>query len=140
MPGRYAAFATPDHQSGFYSEPVTIVVSEEDVSDVELKLLRGASISGHAVIEGIDDPAALPELPGFSVGPSPPVPGPLASARFGADGSFLIKGLLGDHELTVRVGNASPPTPLTRQVINVAKGKETNVILTLNLGAKADSR
>jgi hypothetical protein len=244
MPGRYAAFATPDHKSGFYSEPVTIVVSEEDVSGVELELLRGASISGRAVIEGVGDPAALPELPGLSVAPSPAVPGlPLASARFGADGSFHIKGLrggkalfhlskkgftllrverggveqhsgidlapneqvtdvrlviaygaeivrgqikveggalpdgaligvdsrrispdgahgcpyahalvdsrghftlegmtVGDHELTLRVGNASMPTPLTRHLISVAKGKETNVILTLNLGAKADSR
>jgi protocatechuate 3,4-dioxygenase beta subunit len=245
MPGRYAAFATPDRQSGFYSEPVTIVVSEEDVSDVELKLLRGASISGRAVIEGIDDPEALPELPGFYVQHSPAVLGvPLPSARFGADGSFLIKGLrggkalihlsnsglkgftllrverggveqhsgidlapneqvtdvrlviaygaeivrgqvkveggalpdgaligvdsrrisldgahrrpyahalvdsrghftlegmtVGDHELTLRVGNAS--MPMTRHLINVAKGKETNVILTLNLGAKADSK
>lgn len=243
MPGRYAAFATPDHQSGFYSEPVTIVVSEEDVGGVELKLLRGASISGRVVIEGIGDPAALPELPGFSVESSPAVPGlPLASARFGADGSFLIKGLrggkalfhlntkvfsllrverggvehsgidlapneqvtdvrlviaygteivrgqikveggalpdgaligvtsrrispdgmgahrrayahalvdsrghftlegmtVGDHELTISIGNASKPTRLSRHLISVAKGKENNVILTLNLGAKAD--
>jgi Carboxypeptidase regulatory-like domain len=259
MPGRYAAFAKPDDQSGFYSEPVIIVVSEEDVSGVELKLLRGASISGRAVIEGIGDPAPA-KLPRLSVSVSPSVPGlPLldhsASSRFGADGSFLIKGLrggkasfnlisesglkgftllrverggveqhggidlapneqvtdvrlviaygaetvrgqikveggalpdgaritvdsrrispdgirpdgayigafananadsrghfmlegmtVGDYELTLSVRNASTYALLalpTRHLINVARGKENNVILTLNLGAKADSR
>jgi len=249
MPGRFAAFARPDDQSGFYSEPVTIVVSEEDVSGVELKLLRGASISGRAVIERTGDPAPA-KLPQLSVSVSPSAPGaPLldysAGVRFGADGSFLIRGLpggkarfhlisefgmegfsllrverggvergidlasneqvtdvrlvfaygaeivrgqikveggalpkgafmmvasrrirpdgadrgpfaaakvdsrghftlegmtVGDHELTLSVENASMPTPPTRHLINVAKGKENNVILTLNLGAKADSR
>jgi hypothetical protein len=252
MPGRYAVFAESDDQSGFYSEPVTIVVSEEVVSGVELKLLRGASISGRAVIEGIGDPAALSKLPRLGVGVSISMPGsPLlehsARARLGADGSFLIRGLsggkarfhlivetelkdfnllrverggveqaggidlapneqvtdvrlvlvygygaetvrgqikveggalpddalitvdslqirpslhigpstradsrgrftlegmpVGDYELTVSVRDASwKPTLTAKHLVNVAKGKETNVILTLNLGAKADSR
>jgi hypothetical protein len=251
MPGRYAAFATPDDQSGFYSEPVAIVVSGEDVSGVELHLFRGASISGRAVIERTGDPAPA-KLPQLKVSVSPSVPGlPLwaqsARARFGADGGFLIRGLpggkarfhligefglegftllrverggveqrggidlapneqvtdvrlvfaygaetvrgqikveggalpkgayirvtsrrirpdgadrgpftnakvdsrghftlegmtVGDHELTLSVENASMPTRPTRHLIHVAKGKENNVILTLNLGAKADSR
>jgi Carboxypeptidase regulatory-like domain len=249
MPGRYAALAKSDDQSGFYSEPVTIVVSEEDVSGVELHLFRGASISGRVVIERTGDPAPA-KLPRLGVATSPSVPGlPIsahfASARFGADGSFLIRGLrsgkarfhlvgesglkgftllrverggverpdgidlapneqvtdvrvviaygaetvrgqikveggalpdgaritvnsrrigpdgayigpfanvdsrghftlegmtVGDHELTLSVLNASMPTSPIKQLINVAKGKENSVILTLNLGAKADSR
>jgi hypothetical protein len=251
MPGRYAAFARPDDQSGFYSEPVTIVVSEEDVSGVELHLFRGASISGRVVIERTGDPAPA-KLPQLSVSVSPSAPGlpPLdhsAMARFDADGSFLIRGLpggkvrfslirgfglegfsllrverdgieqvhgivlapneqvtdvrlviaygaetvrgqikveggalpdgaliwvasrrirpdgadrgpltsatvdsrghftlegmtVGDHELILNVDSASMPTRPTKQLINVAKGKENNVILTLNLGAKADSK
>jgi hypothetical protein len=249
MPGRYAAFAKSDDQSGFYSEPVTIVVSEEDVSGVELKLLRGASISGRVVIEGTGDLAALPKLPQLGVATAPSAPGEhlwahSASARFGADGSFLIRGLrggkarfhligesevkgftlarverggveqaggidlasneqvtdvrlvivygygaeivrgqikveggalpndaritvdslrirpdgphigpsanvdsrghftiegitVGDYELTVSVRDASWKSTLTaKHLVNVAKGKETNVVLTLNLGAK----
>jgi hypothetical protein len=249
LPGRYAIFAKSDEQSGFYSEPVTIVMSEEDISGVELRLLRGASISGRAVIERTGD-SAPSKLPQLSVSVSPSVPGLphwdySAGVRFDADGNFLVRGLpggkarfniirefglegftllrvergggerginlapneqvtdvrvvfaygaeivrgqikveggelpkgayirvaarrirhdgadrgpitnarvdsrghftlegmtIGDHELTLIVENASMPTRPIKHLINVAKGKENNIILTLTLGAKADSR
>jgi protocatechuate 3,4-dioxygenase beta subunit len=111
MPGRYAAFANVHDQSEFYSEPVIIVVSEEDVSGVELKLLRGgASVSGRVVIEGISDPATV-KLPQLGMRVSPSAPGPYlqthsASARFGADGAFLIGGLPPGQALFYLVGES----------------------------------
>ena len=250
MPGRYTFFAMSEDQSGFYSEPVTIVLSEENVNDIELNLLRGASIGGRAVIEGTMDPDALAKLPQLGVMTFPSVPGLLesaqpATARFGADGSFLIRGLrsgkaslhlnnhsglvgftllrvergrveqhgwielapneqvsdvrlviaygaeivrgqvkvdggslpedarimvfsrragsngpdsspstladsrgnftlegmtVGDHELTLRVLSASTQIPPARHIVSVTKGKETSVILTLNLVPKAGDK
>jgi uncharacterized protein DUF4198 len=100
MPGRYTFFAMSEDRSGFYSEPATVVLSEEDVNGVELNLLRGASIGGRAVIEGTADPAVLAKLPQLRVMTFPSVPGLIHSAQpavaqFGPDGSFLIRGLRG---------------------------------------------
>jgi len=244
MPGRYTFFAMSEDQSGFYSEPTTVALSEEDINGVELNLLRGASIGGRAVIEGTADPAVLAKLPQLRVMTFPSVPGLIHSAQpavaqFGPDGSFLIRGLrggktslhldglnlkgftllrverggveqpggidlapneqvtdarlviaygaeivrgqikapggaipegarmmvfsrrvgpdgsgngpsaevdsrgqftlegltVGDYELTL-IGSHMPPQQ-EKHLVNVAPGKETNVVLTLNLGAKA---
>jgi uncharacterized protein DUF4198 len=247
MPGRYTFFAMSEDQSGFYSEPATVVLSEEDVNGVELNLLRGASIGGRAVIEGTADPAVLAKLPQLRVMTFPSVPGLIHSAQpavsqLGPDGSFLIRGLrggktslhldglnlkgftllrverggleqhggidlapneqvtdarlviaygaeimrgqikvdggaipegarimvfsrrigpggsgngpsaevdsqgkftlegltVGDYELTL-IGSHMPPEQ-EKRLVNVASGKETNVVLTLNVGAKAHDK
>jgi len=99
-PGRYTVFAMSEDQSGFYSEPVNFEVKHADVTGLEINLLRGASISGRAVIEGTSDPAILAKLPQLGVMTFPSVPGLISSAQpaqswFGADGGFRIRGLRG---------------------------------------------
>ncbi len=111
MPGRYTAFAMSEDQTGFYSEPLTIVVSHEDVNGVELSLLRGASIGGRAVIEGVVEPAVLAKLPQLGVMTFPSVPGLIDSAQparsmFGVDGSFRISGLRGGKAWLILVNQS----------------------------------
>jgi hypothetical protein len=64
-PGDYAAYIAHDQAAGqneFYSEPVSFTVSSQDVSGIEIKLRRGASISGVVSFEGMTDPTAMANL------------------------------------------------------------------------------
>src|SRR5262249_23642971 len=68
--GSYAVFVAQDQsigQADFYSDPVGVEISSNDVSDVEIKLQRGVSISGLAVFEGVNDPRILASLSGIVV-------------------------------------------------------------------------
>jgi 5-hydroxyisourate hydrolase-like protein (transthyretin family) len=96
-PGRYNAFAVPDRDSGFYSEPTLFEVTDGDVSGLQLKVHRGAAITGRAVIEGTTDPEVLAKLAGLELSayvmtpglqsPNPPI------AIIAPDGSFRVSGL-----------------------------------------------
>lgn len=94
VPGRYAAFVWAE--SG-YSEPALFEVADGDVTGLEVKMRRGATISGVAQLEGTTDKRALERLHQLSIGayvqsnrPSPPEN---RSAAIGADGSFRLTGL-----------------------------------------------
>jgi protocatechuate 3,4-dioxygenase beta subunit len=99
LPGRYAAFvATGDNESETYSVPVKFEISEGDVTGLVVKVRRGASISGVAVIEGTNDRAVLAKLAQLRLAAYPetetlsvPVFG--QGNRINADGSFRISGL-----------------------------------------------
>lgn len=57
-PGRYAAFTVPYGQDNTsYSEPTPFDISEGDVTGIEIKLRRGGTLDGVAVIENNSDPA-----------------------------------------------------------------------------------
>lgn len=58
-PGRYAMFAINEGNSEFYCEPAVFDITSSDVSGIEIKMKRGASISGTIAFEGIDDASAL---------------------------------------------------------------------------------
>jgi protocatechuate 3,4-dioxygenase beta subunit len=47
------------NQGPAYSDPVMFSVADADVSGLEIKMLRGASVSGVLTIEGTSDPAML---------------------------------------------------------------------------------
>jgi hypothetical protein len=61
-PGPYAAFLLPDGESDWYGEPSTFEVVDSDVTGIEIKVRRGASLSGVAVIEGTADRAVQEKL------------------------------------------------------------------------------
>lgn len=98
LPGKYAVFAGREQGSDLYSEPVLFEISDEDVTGLVVKMRRGGSISGVAVIEGTNDPAILSKLSQIEVyadvrseelsSPS----GLLAS--IGPDGGFALRGAL----------------------------------------------
>lgn len=97
LPGKYAAFVQPEGNENFYSDPVQFEVADADVSGMEIKLHRGSSISGIAVVEGATDPALaakLVDLPLYITITSTGLTAPSgASVKPAANGSFRFTGL-----------------------------------------------
>lgn len=98
MPGKYAAFVgvSYDGSGEHYSEATTFEVSDVNVTGVEIKALRGVSISGAVVIEGTNDPAVLSKLSQLSIiafsaaRETTPIN---RNTKVSANGSFRISGL-----------------------------------------------
>jgi hypothetical protein len=95
VPGRFAAFVITEPES--YSEPALFEVTDADVSRLELKVRRGATITGIAQIEGTSDKAVLARLQQIAIGASVqseqvslPIYRP---ATINPDGSFRLTGL-----------------------------------------------
>lgn len=61
-PGQYGVASTDGVGKDYFADPVTFEISDKDVEDLELKLQRGATINGLAVLEGTSDPAVLAKL------------------------------------------------------------------------------
>ncbi|MBC7929176.1 MAG: carboxypeptidase regulatory-like domain-containing protein [Rubrivivax sp.] len=64
VPGEWGAWATMGEmfsakQGTSYSNPVMFSVADADVTGLEIKMRRGASVSGVVAIEGTSDPAIL---------------------------------------------------------------------------------
>jgi protocatechuate 3,4-dioxygenase beta subunit len=97
LPGKYAAFASREQDSDLYSEPVLFEIGDEDVTGLVVKMRRGSSISGVAVIEGTNDPAILSKLSQIEVYAnvrSEELSAPSgAPANVGTDGSFTLRGV-----------------------------------------------
>jgi protocatechuate 3,4-dioxygenase beta subunit len=96
-PGRYAAFLIPDGESEWYAEPTVFEIADADVSGIEIKVRRGASMSGVAVIEGTADRSLYEKLRRLQLfinmerqGLQIPT---RAAPRISADGSFYQSGL-----------------------------------------------
>jgi protocatechuate 3,4-dioxygenase beta subunit len=96
--GRYAAFTAPAEQSEDYGAPVTFEINEGDVTGLVIKVRRGSSISGVAVIEGTSDRSILARLSQLRISYWPetqklavPILNP--GGQINADGSFRIVGL-----------------------------------------------
>ena len=96
-PGRYAAFVWDEDNTEGYSEPVPFEVTDKNVSGLELKLRRGATLSGMVIIEGTTDRAVLAKLSQLSLVASMEREGLAAptypTAKISPDGSFRITGL-----------------------------------------------
>jgi hypothetical protein len=101
--GQYVAFALFgwDGASEFYSEAINFEIKHEDISGLEIKVHRGSTISGLAVIEGTSDPATLERLgqsqlyarvydPVKLEGSAAPN---IVIAKVSSDGSFQMRGL-----------------------------------------------
>ncbi|MGH8598984.1 MAG: hypothetical protein ACREXT_20240, partial [Gammaproteobacteria bacterium] len=108
--GRFAAFVAATEQVDFYSEPAVFEIGEADVSGLEIKVRRGSSISGLAVIEGLNDADVKPpklELRAFvrSEGLSSPA---MAAIPVNPDGAFRISGLP-PGKVQILLGGFPPP-------------------------------
>ena len=95
-PNNYRVGVANLDNSGIYSDQVDFEIVSGDVTGLEIKLSRGASISGVAVVEGSRDPAILGALSRIelqAVGDSRTTMGEGMFARTGtinADGTFKI--------------------------------------------------
>jgi hypothetical protein len=98
-PGQYRLSIRQWSEAGieWYSDDLTIEVADEDVSGIELKARRGASVSGAVTIEGVNDPKLLGNFNDIYVsaysrngeGRS----GEGAVCNVGANGGFRLTGL-----------------------------------------------
>lgn len=110
--GHYAIFTfAAGQENTSYSEPVKIDVADGDVSGIEIKMRRGATIKGVAVIENNSDPAVASLLQSVTLygyveqklgAPS------YGRGQIGPDGSFQIVGLAPGK---ARLGMQGFPTP-----------------------------
>jgi protocatechuate 3,4-dioxygenase beta subunit len=117
-PGRYAVFTFAGGQgNSFYSEPVQFEISDGDVTGIEIKVRRGATISGVAVIENNSDPAIARLLQTVTLyayverkGSAAPSYG---QGQIGPDGSFRFEGLAPGKAQIGMQGFPAPPKGLT---------------------------
>jgi hypothetical protein len=117
-PGRYAAYTMATGQeNATYSDPVPFEVFEGDVTGIEIKVNRGATINGVAVIENNFDPAVSAMLQRVvlytyvtSKGTAAPS---YSSGKVNPDGSFQFKGLAPGKATIGLQGFPTPPKGLT---------------------------
>lgn len=101
--GRYGVYlASENGDSDFYSDPVVVNVVDQDVGGIEVKAVRGTSISGSVAPENMELRDLLRQVPGLrvyaNVMPADGRMTPTTIRSFGtasvaADGSFTITGL-----------------------------------------------
>ncbi|HEY7180971.1 MAG TPA: carboxypeptidase-like regulatory domain-containing protein [Blastocatellia bacterium] len=154
LPGKYALMARPDGNSGLISDPVIFDASEGDATGLELKVRKGASISGVAVIEGTNDPNVLSKLSQVNVlayirptnSTAPPMNMSRRPFKVNADGSFRIDGLQAGKVMIVvmppqemrglRLGRTEYNGAPAPEGIDVSPGEQvTGVRLVLVYGA-----
>lgn len=99
LPGDFYVTATPDADSGLYSNVASFQIKDQDITGLEIKIGRGSSISGVLAVEGANDPeviARLPLLKLFGSVLSPDIVRGADTSRISAaspDGGFHITGL-----------------------------------------------
>ena len=104
VPGRYAAFAFQfgGPASSSYGDPVRFEITDGNISGLVIKMRRGASVSGTAVIEGTNDRSVLAKLSTLSVYPNiTPTGGKtdelsipsFSENKINPDGTFRLTGL-----------------------------------------------
>lgn len=91
-PGRYAVYVAIGGGE-YYSDEAIFEVIDQDVTGLEIRARRGASLSGAVVIEGARDPSVLSELSHLRVWVGRQAGGMGAGSAVGADGRFRIPGL-----------------------------------------------
>ena len=97
-PGRYSVYTFAAGQNNStYSEPVNFDIADSDVTGIEIKARRGATINGVAIVENNSDPAVVALLQTASLyayieqkGSAPPS---YAQSPIGLDSSFHMAGL-----------------------------------------------
>ena len=98
-PGRYGVSVSSNFESvDVYSDPAYFEVTDGDVSNIEVKAMRGLSLSGVVVIDGIANKDVLAQLTSMRVtatvsSTSKPQTFNSGSSLIAGDGSFSINGL-----------------------------------------------
>jgi protocatechuate 3,4-dioxygenase beta subunit len=117
-PGRYAAYTmAAGTESSTYSDPVAFEMSDSDISGLEIKVHRGATINGVAVIENNFDPAVAAILKSVGlfafVSPKGVSAPSFSSGKVNPDGTFQFAGLApGKARISVQ-GFPTPPKGLS---------------------------
>ena len=153
FPGRYAAFVVSFGQTETYSEPVPFEITDGDVSNLTIRVRRGGSITGTAVVEGTSDRAVVQRLTSLTVYANltpaktdqmaPPI---IGDNKISPDGSFRVAGIA-PGKVKLIVGAFPQPKGLTllrverngvevpREGIEIGPGEQvTGVRLVIGYG------
>lgn len=139
QPGHYAAYVLATGEgTSVYSDPTPFNVSDGDVSGVEIRVQRGATISGVAVVENNFDPAVASLLQTVTLFAFSNTKGGAPSfsrSQIGGDGRFSFSGLA-PGKVRINVGGfATPPKGLTL-VRTEVDGIEQPEGIEVNVGAQ----
>jgi hypothetical protein len=97
VPGRYVALVITEGSTELYSDTAAFQITDEDVTNLEIKTHHGSSISGIVVIEGMDSEGFASRLSELQL--STHIRSEQLSLGFGSplkinsDGSFRVTGL-----------------------------------------------
>jgi protocatechuate 3,4-dioxygenase beta subunit len=118
QPGHYAAFTVKIGPENSYSDPTPFEISEGDVTGIQIKVRRGATIDGVAIVENNVDPAIAAQLQSVSLlayvedGKSAPATS-YSRTSINPDGSFRFAGLApGNAKIILVPGFSAPPKGL----------------------------
>lgn len=118
VPGRWATFMWTQDTSDQYSDTVKFEVTDKDVNGLEIKVHRGATISGQVVLEGVTDGALAARLMSqvklyaHTESADPTFFSRGGQESVGADGSFRIAGLR-PGKVRINMSGWPPPKGLT---------------------------
>lgn len=116
-PGHHAVYTFAAQQdNSTYSEPVNFEISDADVTGIEIKLRRGGTISGVAVLENSSDPTVAALLQTVNLAAYIEAKGGAPSygrSQIGADGSFRFAGMAPGKARIFVQGFPAPPKGLT---------------------------
>jgi len=106
-PGRYTLFAVPRENGDWRSDPLTVDVVDKDLTGLEIKTRKGASLQGIVVLESTDNKTIAPNRTDLYIFASITNPTaeylPTNPAKITPDGSFKIGGLgAGNVRLSLR--------------------------------------
>lgn len=96
LPGKYSVFVQPDSNSDIRGNSVRFEVTDHDISDLVLKTVKGASISGVVVLESSDEKTAskkLRELHVYAMIENDDSGQGATAVPLKPDGSFQLNGL-----------------------------------------------
>ena len=100
-PGHYSIQAAPSDKGDWRAEPLVVDVVDRDVTELEIKTKRAASLSGVVVLQSYDEKGVVPKLDQLQIFALIQHPATQLSSgrggRVGPDGSFRLGGLVGGH-------------------------------------------
>jgi hypothetical protein len=98
-PGRYSVYVPIYSRSEYYGDEVVFEITDQDVTGLEIKARRAASLSGVVVIDGARDLAVLSDRSHLRVSVGKLTGGVGVGVEVGVDGRFRIPGLTPDRFL-----------------------------------------
>jgi hypothetical protein len=124
-PGHYSIQAAPSDKSDWRTEPLVVDVVDKDVTGLEIKTKRAASLSGVVILQSYDERAIAPKVDQLQilVFIQNPVTqsGSGRSVQVAPDGSFKLGGLVGGHaQLTLSVQNRMGSRQI--EIVSVEQG------------------
>ena len=97
MPGKYSILVSPEQDTEVRAEPVPFEVVDHDVTGLVVKTVKGITVSGVVVLEGVEDSAAIAKIGNVFVYAMSEHPETnsyrSSSGSVRPDGSFKISGL-----------------------------------------------